>query len=132
MSEPTSIRSDKAIRSGFNNSGGALLRGTGVKLEAGGTTKNAIVQAAAAADHPFGVVSDCDMPDQAYGDVQVKDRAICLSGDVVTVGAQVTVDGDGKFIIASAGNRVWGTAVSATGATDELFEVDLLSTGRLA
>jgi hypothetical protein len=134
MSEPTSIRSDKAIRSGFNNTGGgtALARGIGVKLEAGATQQNSIVAAAAATDLEYGVVADRDIPDQQWGDVQVKDKAICLSGAAVAVGAAVTVNASGKFVAAASGNRIWGKALTAAGATDELFEVELGSTGRLA
>jgi predicted TIM-barrel enzyme len=50
-------------------------------------------------------------------------KAIC--GAAIAIGAKVTPDADGKFVTAASGDEVFGTAMSATDAEDELVTIDI-------
>lgn len=113
---------DPKIRSCLNLTGGTIARGTIVKYHTTGDVGR-IVKAAAATDPLLGVAMN-DIPDGAYGDVQVGGIGLVLGGGAVTQGAQVTSDANGKGAVAAGGNSMLGLALTV-GALDAFFEVDL-------
>lgn len=48
-----------------------------------------------------------------------------IAGAEVAVGAKVMSDDNGKFITATAANHVFGTAITAAGAADVLFTIEV-------
>lgn len=113
---------DPEIRSCLNQTGGTIAKGTIVKYHTTGDVGR-IVKAAAATDPLLGVAM-ADIPDGAYGDVQVGGIGICLGGGVVAQGAQVTSDANGKGAAAAGGNSMLGLALTPA-TLDNFFEVDL-------
>jgi proline dehydrogenase len=81
---------------------------------------------------------DVDAADVATGKVVASVRmsgiSRAISGGAITVGAAVTIDAAGKFVAAAtaAGTNIVGKAMTATTATDQMFDVWLASMGAQA
>lgn len=124
--EPRRIMNDKDERSALNKSGSTLAKGAAVKIEA--TNDDGVALATApATDDVFGIVM-ADIPDQGWGQVQTRGKAICLAGGTVTKGDRLTVAAGGKLITwtaaAGANACVAGTA-QRSAVLNDLFEVEL-------
>jgi hypothetical protein len=132
----TQVRSTKSagdIRGKKNTTGAALLKGTSVKLH---TAKDEVALPAADTDHIYGVVLN-DIPDDGWGDIQIRGKALCLTaGALATNGVRLKSDTAGKVVAwsATAGNNahVVGTLETIAGAADELVEVELAGPGTIA
>lgn len=111
------------FRAVFNGTGGTIAKGTILKLDTSGVAGK-VVKAAAATDQFYGVAAR-DIPNNEYGDAQIRGVALVLAGTGgMTQGAQVTTEAAGLAIVASAGNTLLGMALTAALVT-ELFECEL-------
>ncbi len=128
MSEPTSIVPDKGIRSGLNQTGGTLLKGTLVVLTTGANDDPYRIAVAGAGAGVLGVLME-DVPNLSRGDVQVVGKAIVLASAAVTRGDALASDAAGKAVAAGTGDITIGSSVTTAAALDDLFEVELAGPG---
>lgn len=117
---------EPAPRSGFNNTGSDIAKGT---ILTWGSTQEEIAPATAATD-PFAGVAGEDIADGEWGRVVNQGVALVLFAAAQTIGARVTSNASGKAATAVAGNAVLGVA-KEVGAADTLAEVELTSPGGL-
>lgn len=99
-------------------------RGYGVKLE--GSAQNAIELCDTAGEYCLGVALwaiDAD----AMGSIAQDGDVECVCSQAIAIGDLVTVDAAGKFAVANtAGQQVFGQAMSATAADGETFTCHVL------
>lgn len=90
----------------------------GVKRTATGVTL------CGAGDHCDGVVSE----GKAVGlhtSFKTGNQVKAIAGAAIAIGAKVTPDANGKFVTATTGTEVFGTARSAAGAANDLVSIDI-------
>ena len=78
----------------------------------------------AAGDHCDGVISE----GKAVGlhtSIKTGNQVKGIAGAAIAVGAKVTPNGDGKFITATTGTEVFGTAISIANNANDLFTIDV-------
>ncbi len=121
MSEPTRIVGDKAQRSALADN--AVLKGIIVKVTATG-----VDQTAGIAEMSLGVAAE-DIAQGEYGNVQIRDVGLVLSGASFARGAELSSDANGKAIAAATGARIIGIALRAATGADKLVEVELTGPG---
>lgn len=129
MPEPRVIADAENLRSGFNETGGALLKETLVKLATAGTEPESVAQAGNG-ERIYGVLTD-DTPIGDRGGVQIGGRARVLSGAAVGAGVPFASDANGKAVLAATGDIVAGQTITAAGALDEVIEVELTPGGQV-
>lgn len=127
MGQPIAIVGDKDIRSVYNGTGATISQGTLLALKSS-PTKDFEVEAAATATANFLGVAMNDIPDTEYGDCQIRGCALALASTTVAAAARITGATGGKTVAASAGNSVFGVAVTA-GTSDALHMIELLGPG---
>jgi hypothetical protein len=57
--------------------------------------------------------------------IKTGNQVKAIAGAAVAVGAKVTPNAAAKFITATAGSEVFGTAISAAAGADELFTIEI-------
>lgn len=87
-------------------------------------TANGGVNLCGAGQHCDGVISEGKNVG-LHTSFKTGNQLKAIAGAAVAVGAKVTPNAAGKFITAVAGNQVFGTAISAAGAADELFTIEV-------
>ena len=127
MTQPTAIVGPDDIRGCTNTSGGAIVKGTILKLKASPTYEREVDVEATNTGAIYGVAMH-DADDDAAVDVQIRGQALVLAGGTIAAGVRVMPTTGGKSLTATAGNSVLGLAVTA-GAADELHEVELNGPG---
>jgi hypothetical protein len=113
-------------RSGFNNTGSTIVKGT---ILVATTTPQGITPATTATGPYIGVAGE-DIPTGAWGRVVERGVALVLFNAALTVGARITANGTGKAVAAAAGNAVFAIAQEA-GAANTLAEAVLVGPGGL-
>jgi predicted TIM-barrel enzyme len=77
-----------------------------------------------AGDHCDGVISEGKNVG-LHSSIKTGNQVKAIAGAAVAVGAKVTPDANGKFITATAGTEVFGTAISIANAANDLFTIDV-------
>lgn len=77
-----------------------------------------------AGEHCDGVISEGKAAGLSSS-IKTGNQLKAVAGAAVAVGAKVTPDANGKFITAVAGDQVFGTAITAAGAADVLFTIEV-------
>ena len=77
-----------------------------------------------AGDHCDGVISEGKAAG-LHTSIKTGNQVKAIAGAAVAVGAKVTPNADGKFITATAGTEVFGTAISIANAANDLFTIDI-------
>lgn len=77
-----------------------------------------------AGDHCDGVISEGKAAG-LHTSIKTGNQVKAIAGAAVAVGAKVTPDVNGKFITATAGTEVFGTAASIANAANDLFTIDI-------
>lgn len=77
-----------------------------------------------AGDHCSGVVSEGKAAG-LHTSFKTGNQLKAIAGAAVAVGAKVTPDGNAKFITATTGTEVFGTAISAANAANDLFTIEV-------
>jgi hypothetical protein len=77
-----------------------------------------------AGDHCDGIVSE-GKAQGLHTSFKTGNQLKAIAGDVVNVGAAVTPDADGKFVTATAGTEIFGTAITKASAEDVLFTIEV-------
>lgn len=113
-------------RSGYNGSGGAILKGTIVKLVAAGQYRQ-IAPMAAVTDVIYGVAAE-DIADGAMGLIYIRGTVPVLASAALTEGNRVTSTAAGLAVDGATGSSILGVAVEV-GAASELTEVELSGPG---
>lgn len=90
----------------------------GVKRTATGVTL------CAAGDHCDGVISE-GKNIGLHTSFKTGNQLKAIAGAAVAIGAKVTTDANGKFITATSGTEVFGTAISNAAAANDLFTIDV-------
>lgn len=78
----------------------------------------------AAGDHCDGVISEGKAAG-LHSSIKTGNQLKAIAGAAVAAGAKVTPDGNAKFITATAGTEVFGTAISAANAANDLFTIEV-------
>lgn len=78
----------------------------------------------AAGDHCDGVISEGKKAG-LHSSIKTGNQVKAIAGAAVAIGAKVTPDGNAKFITATTGTEVFGTAISAANAANDLFTIDI-------
>ena len=133
MTQPRSIKEPDDIRAKKNTTGTTILARTVVKLH---TAKDEMRLPAATTDHLYGVAL-YDIPDGAWGDFQIRGRALCrAAGALATLGIRLMSNVTGQVVAwaAAAGTnaQVVGTLETTAGAANDLVEVELAGPGAIA
>jgi hypothetical protein len=115
----------ESVRTGLNNTGSTIAKGTIVKLTATGGLE--VAPAAAATDAFYGVAGE-DIANGARGRVVTRGVALVLASAALTIGGRVTSTAAGLGVNAAAGNAVLGIALEA-GAASTLTMVELCGPG---
>jgi hypothetical protein len=119
---------DPKFRAVYNGTGSTISKGTIIKLKTSPAYSGEIVKAAAATDALYGVAA-ADILTGEWGDAQIGGVALVLSSAALNAATQMTSDASGKAAAAASGNSLLGISVTAAGAADELFEVELATPG---
>lgn len=77
-----------------------------------------------AGEHCDGVISEGKAAGLSSS-IKTGNQVKAIAGAAVAIGAKVTPNAAGKFITAVAGDQVFGSAISAAGAADELFTIEI-------
>lgn len=60
-----------------------------------------------------------------HSSIKTGNQLKAVAGAAVAIGAKVTPNSAGKFVTATAGTEVFGTAMTAAGAADVLFTIQV-------
>ena len=60
-----------------------------------------------------------------HSSIKTGNQLKAVAGAPVAIGAKVTPDGSAKFITATSGTEVFGTAITAAGADGDLFTIEV-------
>lgn len=122
MPEPRAIVPDKGVRGCYNETGSTLPAKRFVSLNTSGTQPRSVALTGddAAA---YGVTMQ-DIPNLAWGDVQVEGTAIMTAGGTIGIGLGVSSAASGVPKVADSGSVINGKAITA-GATSTDMEVEL-------
>lgn len=60
-----------------------------------------------------------------HSSIKTGNQLKAIAGAAVAIGAKVTPNAAGKFITATSGTEVFGTAITAAGAADVLFTIEV-------
>jgi hypothetical protein len=110
-------------RTGYNDTGSTIPKGTLVKLKAA-ESYSEIQPVAAISDVVYGVAAQ-DIVDKAYGLVFIRGCCQVLAHAALTQGGIVTAHSNGRVVNAATGGRIVGVALEI-GASGVLTEVELL------
>lgn len=77
-----------------------------------------------AGDHCDGVISEGKNVG-LHTSFKTGNQLKAIAGAAVAIGARVTPNADGKFITATSGTEVFGVAISAANAANDLFTIDV-------
>lgn len=120
---------EPVFRTGYNNTGATIPKGTIVKLQTAAPARGGdVIAAAAATDNFYGVAAQ-DIATKSFGDVQIEGTALVLSGGAIALGQNLTSDGNGNAVNGASGNVMLGMATSTAGASGELVECELATPG---
>lgn len=78
----------------------------------------------AAGDRCDGVISEGKAAG-LHSSIKTGNQVKAIAGAAVAVGAKVTPDGNAKFITATSGTEVFGTAITAANAANDLFTIEV-------
>lgn len=87
-------------------------------------TANGGVTLAGAGERVDGVISEGKAAG-LHSSFKTGNQVKAIAGAAVAVGAKVASNASGKFITAVAGNEVFGTAISAAAAANDLFTIEI-------
>lgn len=134
MPEPRSIVPEKGLRPGKNTTVAAIPTHSVVALVADGDEDPHEIELPAAGGPIYGVSLQHGVTEAGetglgvghIGDIQVEGRAICIAGELLTVGMELAATVEGKLSEATTGDIVVARCMSAAAAEDDLFEAELV------
>lgn len=125
MPQPGEITQPSYMRLG-KNVNAAIGKGLGVIP---GVGVGEVILPAAVTSVPGGVSTE-DIPQNGHRTIQMGGKVAAKCSAAIALHALVQCGTDGRFATGVTASTIWGRAMTATAAANELFELELWGPGR--